>query len=73
MAEFYIGSRNNWDAIQKVAGGSVPKLNQKLAETLRSVAMKQGIKKSQKEPPAVICPHECICDAVTGCLVKSDV
>lgn len=48
MAEFYIGSRNGWDTIQKVAGGRVPKLNQKMAETLRKVAMKQGIKKSQK-------------------------
>lgn len=47
MAEYYIASRNGWDTITKVAGGRVGKLNNKMADTLRSVAMKQGIKKTQ--------------------------
>jgi hypothetical protein len=47
MAEYYIASRNDWGTITKVAGGRVSKLNNRMAETLRSVAMKQGIKKTQ--------------------------
>lgn len=47
MADFYIGSRNGWDTINKAVGGSVRKLNGKMTDTLASVAMKQGIKKTQ--------------------------
>lgn len=47
MAEYYIASRNDWATITKVAGGCVGKLNNRMADTLRSVAMKQGIKKTQ--------------------------
>jgi len=47
MAEFYIASRNDWGTITKVAGGRVGKLNNRMADTLRDVAMKQGIKKTQ--------------------------
>ena len=47
MADFYIGSRNGWDTINKAAGGRVGKLNGKMTDTLASVAMKQGIKKTQ--------------------------
>jgi hypothetical protein len=47
MAEFYIASRNDAGTIAKVAGGRVGKLNNRMADTLRSVAMKQGIKKTQ--------------------------
>jgi hypothetical protein len=47
MAEFYIASRNDWGTITKVAGGRVGKLNNRMADTLRNVAVKQGIKKTQ--------------------------
>jgi hypothetical protein len=47
MAEFYIASRNDHSTIATVAGGRVGRLNNKMADTLRSVAMKQGIKKTQ--------------------------
>lgn len=47
MAEFYIGSRNGWDTINTAVGGRVGKLNNKLSDTLRTIAMEQGIKKTQ--------------------------
>jgi hypothetical protein len=48
MSEFYIGNRLDPREINKALGQSLPKLNNKMAETLRSVAMKQGIKKTQQ-------------------------
>ena len=48
MTEFYIGSRLTQRETATAFGDALPKLNNKLAETLRSVAMKQGIKKTQQ-------------------------
>jgi hypothetical protein len=48
MTEFYIGNRLAHSELNKALGQSLPKLNNKMAETLRSVAMKQGIKKTQQ-------------------------
>ena len=47
MKQFYIGSRSSWDTMSAVAESSVAKLNARMSETIRSVAMKQGIKKTQ--------------------------
>lgn len=48
MSEYYIGSRLTQHETATAFGSSLPKLNNKMAETLRSVAMKQGIKKTQQ-------------------------
>lgn len=47
MKQFYIGTRSDWDTMSEVAGSSVAKLNNRMSETIRSVAMKQGVKKTQ--------------------------
>jgi hypothetical protein len=47
MKQFYIGTRSNWNTMNDVAGTSVSKLNTRMSETIRSAALKQGIKKTQ--------------------------
>jgi hypothetical protein len=47
MKQFYIGTRSDWNTMSAVAESSVAKLNPRMSETIRSAAMKQGIKKTQ--------------------------
>jgi hypothetical protein len=48
MTNLYIGTRASYNDINTVLGRSVSRLNQRMSETLRTIAMKQGIKKTEQ-------------------------
>lgn len=47
-SEIYIGTRIDWNTLNDTLNRSVSRLNQKLTEKLRTVAMKKGIKKTEQ-------------------------
>jgi hypothetical protein len=48
MTTLYTGTRANFNDINDALGRSVSRLNQRMSETLRTIAMKQGIKKTEQ-------------------------
>ena len=48
MTDLYIGTRANFNDINTALGRSVSRLNQRMSDTLRTIAMKQGIKKTEQ-------------------------
>ena len=48
MTNLYIGTRASYKDINTVLDRSVSRLNQRMSETLRTIAMKQGIKKTEQ-------------------------
>jgi hypothetical protein len=48
MSKFYIASRASHGEMSKILGAPASRLNQKMADTLRNIAMKQGIAKTSK-------------------------
>lgn len=45
---FYIGTRADWDLMNKEINRSVARLNEKLSKDLRSIALNKGIKKTEQ-------------------------
>jgi hypothetical protein len=49
MKQYYIGCRCSFSEMEKVVGNKVSRLNQKMSERIRRVAMDMGIKKNTKD------------------------
>jgi hypothetical protein len=47
--EFYIGVRASYDTMNSVLDRSVARLNQGMANNIRSAALKKGIKKTEND------------------------
>jgi hypothetical protein len=49
VKHYYVGCRCSFSEMSKIAGANVPRLNQKMSETIRKIAMDLGIKKNTKD------------------------
>lgn len=53
MKKYYIGNRLSFDDMGSVLGSSVYRLNNRLSETLRSIALRKGIAKTKNKKKLV--------------------